>query len=303
MIEFKRIKAEDRELCESYLNDGAERGCEFSFTNLCLWGRQNYAVLHGHLVLFSQFDRRSVYPFPVGEGDKKAVLDAIIADAAERGIPCRITGVRPWQKEIIEELYPEKFRFHGDRGSFDYVYDINDLADLKGRKYQSKRNHCNRFRSLYPDYTVEVLGENNIESVKAMAEKWYSDKLKENPDADYHMERKALEKAFRHYKELDMEGMALLSDGEVLAFTMASRMSHTTFDVNFEKARSDVHGAYTIINQEFAMYIRSKYPNVLYLDREEDMGLEGLRKAKESYYPHHMTDKCWACLLEDENEY
>ncbi len=303
MIEFKRIGVEDKKLCESYLRDGAERGCEFSFTNLYLWGRQNYAVLHDHLVLFSQFDRRSVYPFPVGEGDKKTVLDAIIADAGERGIPCRITGVRPWQRELIEKLYPGKFRFHGDRGSFDYVYDINDLADLKGRKYQSKRNHCNRFRSMCPTYTVEPLNGGNMERVKAMADKWYADKLAENPDADYHMEHKALEKALRHYADLGMEGMVLLCGDEVLAFTMAAMMSDTSFDVNFEKARADVHGAYAIINQEFAGYIRSKYPDVLYLDREEDLGLEGLRKAKESYYPHHMIDKCWACLLEDENEY
>lgn len=303
MIEFKRISIEDKEKYEHYLHDGNERGCEFSFANLYLWGRQNATVIHDHMVIFSQFDRRSVYPFPVGTGDKKMVLDAIIADAQERGILCRITGVRPWQKAILEELYPGKFRFHCDRGSFDYVYDINDLAELKGRKYQSKRNHCNRFRNEYPDYRVEPVNESNIERVKVMAEAWYEDKLAANPESDYHMEHKALDKALAHYAELGMEGMVLLNGDDVLAFTLANKMSDTVFDVNFEKARSDVHGAYTVINCEFARYIRDKYPDILYLDREEDMGLEGLRKAKESYYPHHMIDKCWACLLEDENEY
>lgn len=303
MINFKPVTIDDKQIYDKYLKDGKERGCEFSFANLYLWGRQNAAIVHDHLVLFSQFNQRTVYPFPVGAGDKKDVLDAVIQDAKERGIPCRITGIRPAQKQIIENLYPDKFRFHGDRGSFDYVYNIDDLAELKGRKYQSKRNHCNRFYSAYPDYTVEPLTDSNIQCVKDMAEKWYNDKLDENPDADYHMERKALEKAFRHYKELGMEGMVLLNGDEVLAFTMANMMSDNTFDVNFEKARSDVHGAYTVINHEFARYIRSKYPHILYLDREEDMGLEGLRKSKESYYPHHMIDKCWACLLEDKYEY
>jgi len=74
-------------------------------------------------------------------------------------------------------------------------------------------------------------------------------------------------------------------------------------DVHFEKARPDVDGAYAVINCEFARYIRQKHPYIRFLNREEDMGLEGLRKAKESYYPHHMTEKCWACLLEDGYDY
>ncbi len=303
MINFKPVMIDDKPIYEKYLKDGKERGCEFSFTNLYLWGRQNAAVIHDHLVIFSQFNRRTVYPFPVGTGDKKAVLDDIISDARERGIPCRITGIRPEQREIIENLYPNKFRFHGDIGSFDYVYDICNLAELKGRKYQSKRNYCNRFYLTYPDYSTQPLTDDNIHLAKELADKWYADKLAENPDADYHMERKALEKALRDYKKLGMDGMVLLIGNDAVAFTMGNVMSDTTFDVNFEKALSDVQGAYAVINREFANYIHNKYPYILYLDREEDMGLEGLRKAKESYYPHHMIDKCWACLLEEEYEY
>ncbi|MBQ6999232.1 MAG: DUF2156 domain-containing protein [Clostridia bacterium] len=303
MINFKPVTIYDKQIYEKYLIDGKERGCEFSFVNLYLWGRQNAAIVHDHLVLFSQFNQRSVYPFPVGEGDKKAVLDAVIQDAKERGIPCRITGIRPEQKGILENLYPDKFRFHCERGSFDYVYDICDLAELKGRKYQSKRNHCNRFYANYPDYSVQPLNDDNIHLAKDMADRWYSDKLAENLEADYHMERKALEKAFRDYKQLGMDGLILLVNEEVVAFTMGNMMSDTTFDVNFEKAYADVQGAYSVINREFATYLHNKYPDIIYLDREEDMGLEGLRKAKESYYPHHMIDKCWACMLEDEYEY
>ena len=136
MIEFKRIKASDKKQYEECLSSAGERGCETSFANLYLWGRQNIAFLFGQAIIFSQFDRRSVYPYPVGAGDKKAALDAIIADAAERGISCRITGLNSEAIKEIEKLYPSKFRFHCDRGSFDYVYDINDLADLKGKKYQ-----------------------------------------------------------------------------------------------------------------------------------------------------------------------
>ena len=303
MLDFKRITIEDKNNYEKYLNDGKERGCEFSFANLFLWGRQSVAFAYNHVLVFSQFNQRTVYPFPVGDDNVKEAIDAIIADSEERGIPCRITGIRPWQKEIIENLYPDKFRFHCERGSFDYVYNIDDLAELKGRKYQSKRNHCNRFYEAHPDYKVEPLNDSNIDKVIFMSEKWFEEKLKANPDSDFHMERKALEKAFANYEELGMESLVLTDGNDILAFTMASRMSDTTFDVNFEKAVSGVQGAYAVINHEFAKYLREKYPDVKYLDREEDLGIEGLRKAKESYYPDHLINKCWACLLEDENEY
>lgn len=302
-INFEKISLDDKPLYEKFFPDNEERGCEFSFANIYLWGRQNFAQTEGHIVLFSQFSRRSVYPYPVGIGDKRAVLDRIIADAGERGIPCRITGISKSARDTIEQLYPGRFRFHSDEGSFDYVYDINDLADLKGKKYQSKRNHINRFKESCPNYRAEPISESNIGLVKDMADRWYKEKLEENPNADYYMEEAALGKAFRYYKELCLEGVAIISDGEVLAFSFASRMTSDTFDVHFEKARSDIQGAYAIINCEFAKYIREKYPDVLFLDREEDMGIEGLKKAKLSYHPHHMVEKCWACLLEDGYEY
>lgn len=303
MIDFQPITPGDKALYEGAVQSGDERGCEFSFANLYLWGRQRFAVLHGHILLFSQFDRRSVYPYPVGGGDKKAVLDAIIADAGARGIPCRITGLNAAAKKIIEELYPGRFRFHCDQGAFDYVYSIDDLADLKGKRYDGKRNHLNRFKAAYPDYSVQPLGEDNLAEVRKMVNEWFEAKLAENPSGDFHMERAALEKAFCHYRELGIEGLVLWGGGEVLALTLGSRMAHDTFDVHFEKARSGVQGAYAAINCEFARYIRQKHPDVLFLNREEDMGLEGLRKAKQSYHPHHMVEKCWACLLEDGYDY
>jgi len=302
-IDFRPFDVEDRELYEKFLMGESERGCEFSFANLYLWGRQNFAVAHDHIVLFSQFDRKSVYPYPIGKGDKKAVIDAIIDDSRSRGIPCRITGLGETAMRTITDIYPNQFRFHCDEGSFDYVYDINDLAELKGKKYHGKRNHLHRFKENFPAYRVEALGEENINAVRQMTEEWYSTKLAENPHGDYHMERAALEKAFRQHKELGMNGLVLMDGDVVLAVTLGSRLSADTIDVHFEKALSGVDGVYTAINHEFAKYIRNKYPSIKFLNREEDMGIEGLRKAKKSYRPHHMVEKCWACLLEDGYDY
>ncbi|MBP3396292.1 MAG: DUF2156 domain-containing protein [Clostridia bacterium] len=302
-INFTPFTLQDKALYEQYLAEEKGRGCEFSFANLYLWGRQRFAVQNGHIVLFSQFDRRSVYPYPLGTGDKRPVLDAIIADARERDIPCRITGLTGDARATLEALYPGKFRFHADEGSFDYVYDIDDLADLKGKKYHAKRNHLHRFAEAFPAHTTEELGENNIPAVRQMLQEWYETRLAENPNADYHMEAAALEKALRDREALELEGLVLKNGDEVLAFTLASRFSEDTFDVHFEKARADVQGAYAAINRALARHIRQKHPAVRYLDREEDMGLEGLRRAKQSYYPHHQVEKCWACLLEDGYDY
>jgi len=260
-------------------------------------------MLGDHFVMFSQFNRRTVYPFPVGTGDVKPVLDAIITDARERDIPCRITGLDEGECRLIEALYPGQFRIHCDRDSYDYVYDINDLADLKGRKFQKKRNHLNKFRSLYPNAVVSPITAELLPKVREMAERWYEDKLRLDPTGDFHMERSALKKAFDHLEALGMESLVLMDGETVLAFTLGSPLSEDVFDIHFEKAREDAEGAYPAINNEFAKYLRQKYPGLRYLNREDDMGLEGLRKAKLSYNPHHLTEKCWACLLEDGYDY
>ena len=297
-IEFRPITWRDRALYEQYFPDGLTRGCEFSFANLYLWGRQNLAELHGHIVLFSHFDRRSVYPYPVGSGDPRAVLDAIIADSRARGISCRLTGLCAEARETVERLYSDQFCFHSDEGSFDYVYDIHDLADLAGKKYHAKRNHVARFYEACPDAVAEPLTASNCDAARQMIAAWYEEKKKENPKGDYHLEEEAIDKALRHMEDIGMEALLLRCGEEVLAVTMGNRFGEDTVDVNFEKARTDVPGAYAAMNQAFARYLREKYPTVRYLNREEDMGIEGLRKAKRSYRPHHQIEKCWACLKE-----
>lgn len=299
MIDFQPVTPDKKESYTRLLMDGRERGCEYSFANLCLWGRQKGAIVDGNLVLFSQYNRRSVYPFPVGNGDKAKVIAAIMEDAQQRGIPCRLTGLREEDIALLENLFPGKFRFHCDRDSYDYVYSIADLAQLKGRRYQKKRNHCNRFRDSFPYSEAQPIGPENIGAVEQLIDTWYDVRLREDPQGDYHMEQAALKKALQNYKALGMEGLVLMDGQTALAMTFGSPISPDTFDVHFEKALPEAEGAYAAINFEFARYLQNKYPQLLYLNREDDLGQEGLRKAKLSYYPHHMVEKCWACLLED----
>ena len=303
MIEFQSLDPAIKPEYDRLLHCAGERGCEYSFVNLYMWGRQKAAFLGDHLVFFSQFNRKSVYLFPVGTDDKKPVLEAIMEDARQRGIPCRITGLTPSDCDLLEGLFPGKFRFHPDRDSFDYVYDINDLADLAGRKFQRKRNHLNRFLSAHPDHRLVPITGENLPVVETLAARWYEMRLAADPTGDFHMEKAALKKALAHMDELGLEGLILYVGQEPVAMTLGSRLNETTFDIHFEKALDIADGAYAAINNGFAKHLREKYPELLWLNREDDLGLEGLRKAKLSYNPHHMMEKSWACLLEDGYDY
>ena len=301
MIQFQRLELSRKEEYAPYLLS-ADRGCSYSFVNLYIWGRQRAATIEDSLVFFSQFNRKAVYPYPLGNGDAAPALEAIISDARQRGIPCCITSMTKEDCRFLEALYPGCFRFYNDRDSYDYVYAIDDLADLKGRKFQKKRNHLHRFWDAHPDCHAEPITAENLEAVQDMAAAWYLRRQQSDPDGDYHLEQLALTRALACPDKLGLAGLALVENGKILAFSMASMLSSDTMDIHFEKARDDVDGAYAAINQAFARYLRDKFPQVRWLNREDDMGIEGLRKAKLSYQPSFLVEKYWARLWEEEDE-
>ena len=299
MIDFQKLTFDKKDAYEALLMNSPERGCEYSFANLYLWGKQQVAFLHGCGVFFSHFYGRSVYPFPIGPGDKRSAVEAVLEDARKRGIPCRLTGLTNEDRENLEQWFPGLFTIRAKRDSFDYVYDIHDLADLRGRKFQKKRNHLNKFLAQHPDFQVLPLEEETLPLAQELVNHWYARRAETDPEGDYLLESIAMTRAFNRFRELSMEGILLMDGGEPIAMTMGSRLSPETFDVHFEKALEDVEGAYNAVNCEFARHLRLKYPELRFLNREDDMGLEGLRKAKLSYNPHHMVEKHWAYLEED----
>jgi hypothetical protein len=299
MIGFHRIGLEDQAAYETILMSVPERGCEYSFANLFLWGRQEIAFLHGCVAFFSHFYGKTLYPYPIGSGDKRAVIEEILLDAKERGIPCRISNITDADRAELESWFPGKFHIYNVRDSYDYVYTIDALADLRGKKLQKKRNHVNKFRTSHPDYQVLPLNCKTLSAAQHMVNDWYMSRHKADPDGDYLLENIAMVRAFRYFDTMGMEGIALMDSGKVLAITMGSRMSPNTFDIHFEKAREEVDGAYAAVNCEFARYLRLQHPEIQYLNREDDVGIEGLRKAKLSYYPDHLVEKHFAYLTEE----
>ena len=297
MIHFERLTIERKPEIDALLHRAAHRGCAFSFASLYLWGRQCVARVGDSLLLFSHFQGKTMYPYPVCPGSARDAVELLIADSQERGIPLRLSGLNTQDVEDLERWYPGQFRFHCGRDGHEYVYAIDDLADLKGKKYQPKRNHINRFLSEYPDAVIRPLDESTLPDARNLADRWYQRRTAEE---DACMEMVALNRAFANWQALGLEGLVLYVGDQVVAMAIGSFLGEDTVDVHFEKADLDYNGAYAVINRAFARHIREKYPQVKFLNREEDMGLEGLRKAKLSYYPHHMVEKCWAHLMTEE---
>lgn len=300
MIDFQIPQPSDKAWVDRRLAGGNYRGCEYSFTNLLVWGAaydQRIADVDGFLMVRVRGSQGYGYLWPAGAGNVEKALALLEQDAKERGEQLRLVCITPEQVRELERLYPGQFDVTFDRDGSDYLYDIDKLSDLGGRKLHSKRNHCARFQDNNPDWVYEDMTPEALAECLELDEQWdRQSREREGAEEaeDMTNERKALLLSAKYFKELKLEGGLIRVGGQVVAFTMGDLLSADTFDVHFEKAYNEIQGAYTMINREFSRRIREKYPQVRYLNREEDMGIEGLRKAKESYYPDAMVEKHWA---------
>lgn len=295
MIDFHDITVRDQHWIEPILHAANKPGADYTFTNMLFW--TNYYGQVGRVgdfvTQYLHWEGRNIYLFPAGQGDLRAAVDAVLDDSLRRGGQLRFRGVTADAQAFLEEQYPGRFRFTPYRDSFDYIYTVEELTELRGKKLQSKRNHCHRFEAEHPDWRTEVITAENIGKCREMVALWY-----ENHPENYEIqsEKKAIAKAFEHFAAISMDGLMLLDGEQVLGFSMGHRMNRTYYDVCFEKAYADIQGAYTMINREFSRYIAEKYPELEFLNREDDMGEPGLRKAKESYQPTLLLEKCTADL-------
>ena len=288
MLKFHKITLADRETIHNHLYPAVGHGSEYSFANLLLWGEQHVAVADGTPLFFSRFGSWNSYLFPLS-GSLPELVELLRNDARQRGIPLVLFGLSSEETARLETVFPGQFTFRPERDSFDYVYDIERLTELRGKKLQAKRNHCNRFEADFPEWRVLPLTRELLPRCRAFTEAWYRSHYTHNQD--FSGERRAISTAFDHFDELHMEGIALEASEGVVAFSMGNRIREDTFDVNFEKARADINGAYPMVNREFARCIHEKYPQIRFLNREDDMGIAGLRQAKESYFPDILLEK------------
>ncbi len=288
-IQWKMIALSDKELIDGFYRQEKLRNCEATFANNYLWAPHyeiRYAVVGGMLVFLSDEASFSV-SFPVGAGDLRKTVDTLLAYFSEKGKPFKMHLVSPAQFEKLETLYPGRFQVAYDRDLADYVYESERLLTLSGKKLHAKRNHINKFKETYPDWQYESITEENTGECLEMAQAW---RVLNGCDEDEnkHAEFCVTLNALKLRRELGLKGGLLRADGRVVAFTLGEAVGDDTFVVHIEKAYADVQGAYPMINQQFVAHEGAAYR---YINREEDTGAEGLRKAKLSYYPDRMLEK------------
>lgn len=293
MIDLKKVELKDKTWMEPLIAAADMRACHQNFTNIFAWGvvyQYRVAQVDNYLAVKGFVEEGGHYYFyPAGSGDLKPVLQALKKDAEECGHPFQMFGVSPENREVLNSMYPDDFEYQEMRDSYDYVYLLEKLVTLKGNKLHSKRNHINRFKQN-SNWSFELISADNLDECWKMNLKWCKDNDCDD-DEQLMKEKCAVRRCFDHYFQLGLEGGLLRLDGRVIAFTMGEVLNSDTYVTHVEKAFSEIQGAYQMINREFAALIQENHPGIVYVNREEDMGFAGLRKAKQSYHPYMMEEK------------
>lgn len=292
-MEFREIKIEDRDWIRELVEYSDFKGSGYSFALMLLW-QDSYQTMVGRYKDFVIFrsvmeDGSYVYSMPAGKGNMDEALSEIEKDAEKNGYQLCLYGVEDSAKCWLKVNRPGEFTYEPLRDAWDYVYNREDLATLKGKKYSSKRNHINRFTET-DDWEYQQMSDLNMKDCLEMADIWYDDAVAKGNKSVID-EKKVLDKAINYFDELELTGGVLYKAGKLVAFTIGEALDKETYHVLIEKAYPDVHGAYPMINQQYVLH---EMQNFRYVNREEDTGLPGLRKAKESYHPAFMIEKCLA---------
>lgn len=279
MLNFRSITIDDEKLINKYYNKNYFL-CEYSFTDLFIWqNAYNTQICEYNGFLYTKMTDDNVDYFfaPFGDGDFKAAMDVLFDYTRGKDIPLILISVPPEIKDLIEETFPDKFDFEENRNNMDYVYLSEKLAYLKGKKLHKKKNHINKFMKEYEGrWSYEDLTEDNIREFFSYQVNWCEN------NNDFLGELCATSAALKNFKRLKLKGGIIRLDGKIIAITLGSLAYEDMFIVNIEKADSSINGSYQMINQQFVLH---NCLDVKYVDREEDLGIEGLRKAKMSYYP------------------
>ncbi len=295
-MNLKKIEIQDRPLLDKYLLTKADRTCDMVFPNIFLWSKKygvGYEIVEDCLV-FGEESRKTFnrsFPFGTEENKRKAVLH-FMRHAIENDGKWFFNLTTESDYELLEKWFPGCFHMEYNRDRADYVYESEKLASLSGKKYHKKKNHVNKFKSLYPNWTYEKITDANVEDCFQMALKWRTDNGCDT-DEEKNDEMCVAMNALRLIKELNLTGGLIRVDGQVVAFSIGEQLQEDMFCVHIEKALTEYQGSYPMINQQFVIHECMDYK---YVNREEDTGLEGLRKAKESYRPVFLLKKGYAHL-------
>lgn len=289
MLDFKAAAMADKDRVSALLSLADRPGCEYSFSCLLMW-QEIYALswteLYGCFCVRSKKEKTAAYLFPAG-GDVKQALAALLKESRQKGEPLSFYSLTKADCALLEACYPGEFMAQENRAAAEYLYDAQSLITLAGKKLHQKRNHIHRFEANHPDFSFEPITRANIGECYEMNKEWcrlYGCEREES----LKNEACAVDVAFEHFFDFGLSGGAIRAGGKILAYSMGEMLGEATFNIRIEKAFHEVQGAYPIIGREFAAHYCQ---SARFINREEDMGDEGLRKAKLSYRPALLLEK------------
>lgn len=292
MLQFRVLQLSDREWVQKALCASDFRGCEYSFANNLAWRRAADTRIARYedfyiCASFGAEDNVPIFIYPSGSGSLRDVLREMAETAAEKGHPLRISGVTEKTLPLLQEAAENRFTAEPYPDGFDYIYETKDLIALAGKKYHKKRNHLMRFRREYENYSFSEMTAEDMNECITMSAQFYNEKHGYTDDSSV-AEQFAIHTYFTHYAELGLCGGVLRVNGKLAGFSIGEPLCSDTFVTHIEKADTSYHGAYTALTQAFTEHFAKDYR---YINREEDLGIEGLRKAKQSYYPAFLLKK------------
>lgn len=300
-MNFKPIEPNDCAIIRSYTMPSSINICDMAFSNLYGWSglyKTSWAVVADSLVIRFESPQRAhpAYLCPIPPTDCQITEAVKILEEVchQEGYPLTIMGITPCCKEALETARPGDFVYLNDRDYCDYIYEREALCTLAGKKLQSKRNHANRFEREHPDYEYIEIGPDLVEDCHKLERAWLLEHGNEEGESD---EKNMIRRVMTNMEALGVKGGAIRIDGRVVAFTIGGPINHQTYGIHIEKADTSIDGAFAIINREFARRIPNTYT---YINREEDLGIEGLRKSKLSYKPAFLLCKEVAILRHDQ---
>ncbi len=286
-IDFHKLTIADREAVQSVSLQSGRRNCNFTFANLVGWQKwfgTEVCVLKDAIVLRFNLDGERAYMLCMQGVPSCELLQTLCEDCSQKLILLGMEDDAALQLQQNACHEGINISVESVRDQYDYIYKRSDLASLQGGKLKAKRNHVNRFNTLYSGYVYRPLTPDMFDECRRVVALWQDEKEHENPSwgDTIQAEHDVMETIFAHWDELGMLGGSIYVDGRMVAFTYGSAVTNDTFDVCVEKADRNVEGAFSVINQQFCAHLPERF---IYVNREEDMGLEGLRKAKLSYHP------------------
>ena len=262
------------------------RNCNYTFANLIGWqfwfNSELWLAGDAVVLRFSPVTLRRAYMVCTAGVPSGRFIDMLLSDSGGR---LTILGLEDDQAVALRDSRTDlNVAIEPRRDSYDYIYLREALAKLEGGRLKAKRNHVNRFVSEHPDYEYRELTPALFDECRRIETLWRDERGNVNPafGDTIAAEHRVMENVFAHWDELGMIGGSIFIDGRMAAFTYGAAVTSDTFDVCVEKADRTVDGIFSVINQQFCSRLPKDF---IYVNREEDMGLEGLRKAKLSYHP------------------